>query len=333
MIFKSFTRASLLAALLGAVAAAPASAQFYDPCNVCQPVQPVAQTCYQTVPVTQYVPEKRTVMKPVTEYKEVQQKVTVYRPVTEQRTAEVPQVSYQNVTECRQVTRDMGGWQTQYQPVAKMAPCQYDSRPNFAGWFNRTAYSFRSAFTPNYRTVRSYQPNVVTTNVPVTRQVAVRSTRKVTYNVTRMVPEERTQTVRVPTTRMVAVEETVNVPRTVYRTVPTGTAITYGYGGYGYAPQTVLAPTEDPISGSRSADSSANKFERSKEEEKPNPIKKSSSSTSEPKTFDPFPPDAQVERESNVQVTQAGGWRPTGSVVAAKPAGPKLIAPSVASNK
>ncbi|MBD3673441.1 MAG: hypothetical protein HUJ26_07930 [Planctomycetaceae bacterium] len=332
MTFKSFTRASLLAALFGAVTTAPASAQFYDPCNVCQPV---AQTCYQTVPVTQYVPEKRTVMKPVTEYKTVEQKVTVYKPVTEQRTAEVPQVSYQNVTECRQVTRDLGGWQTQYQPIAKMSPCQYDNRPNFAGWLNRTAYSFRSSFTPNYRTVRNYQPNIVTQNVPVTRQVAVRSTRKVTYNVTRMVPEERTQTVRVPTTRMVRVEETVNVPRTVYRTVPTGTAITYGYGGYGYAPQTVFGPSPDPISGTRSADSSANKFERSKDEkeDKSNPIKKSSSSTSEPKTFDPFQPDAQVERKTDTQVTATGGWRPTGTVVAAKPTGPKLIAPSVASNK
>ncbi|MDB4637982.1 MAG: hypothetical protein P8M30_01335 [Planctomycetaceae bacterium] len=330
MSFKSMTRASVLTALFGAVAVAPTSAQYYDPCNTCQPVQPVAQTCYQTVPVTQYVPEKRTVMKPVTEYKNVEQKVTVYKPVTEQRTAEVPQVSYQNVTECRQVSRDMGGWQTAYQPVNKVAPCQYDGRPSFAGWFNRTAYSFRSSFTPNYRTVRSYQPNVVTTSVPTTRQVAVRSTRKVTYNVTKMVPETRTQTVRVPTTRMVAVEETVNVARTVYRTVPTGTAITYGYGGYGYAPQTVLAPSADPISGTRSADSSANKFERTPEET--NPIKKSSNS-SEPKSFDPFPPDAQVEREVDTQVSSTGGWRPTGSVIAAKPVGPKLIAPTVASNK
>jgi len=69
------TRASVFTALFGAAVAAPVSAQYYDPCNVCQPVQPVAQTCYQTVPVTQYVPEKRTVMKPVTEYKNVEQKV------------------------------------------------------------------------------------------------------------------------------------------------------------------------------------------------------------------------------------------------------------------
>ncbi|MDC0274440.1 hypothetical protein OAK91_06885, partial [Planctomycetaceae bacterium] len=86
----------------------------------------------------------------------------------------------------------------------------------------------------------------------------------------------------------------------------------------------------DPISGTRSADSSANKFERTPEET--NPIKKSSNS-SEPKSFDPFPPDAQVEREVDTQVSSTGGWRPTGSVIAAKPVGPKLIAPTVASNK
>lgn len=351
MSFTSFTRASLLTALFGAVTAAPASAQFYDPCNVCQPVQPVAQTCYQTVPVTEYRQEQRTVLKPVTEMKTVEQQVTEYVPVTEQRTAEVPYVTYQNVTECQTVTRDLGGWQTQYQPIAKMSPCQYDGSPTFGGWLNRTAYSFRSSFTPNYRTVRTYQPNIVAQAIPVTRQVAVRQTRKVTYNVTRYEAKQRTQTVQVPTTRYERVVENVNVPVTVYRTVPTGTAITYGVGPYGVPTRTTLLPTpvQDPISGTRSADGTSNKYNRSDESRESSnrtktdasSLKKISNEAAEP--FDPFPPDAHVEHDKNTHVTAAtrkvpsvvrvGGWRPTGSLATAKAeSGPRLVAPSVASN-
>lgn len=350
MSFTSFTRASLLTALFGAVAAAPASAQFYDPCNVCQPVQPVAQTCYQTVPVTEYRQEQRTVMKPITEMKTVEQKFTEVVPITEQRTADVPYVTYQNVTECQQVTRDLGGWQTAYQPVAKMAPCQYDPNPTFGGWLNRTAYSIRSSFTPNYRTVRSYQPNVVTQAVPVTRQVAVRQTRKVTYNVTRYETRESSRMVQVPTTRYEKVVENVNVPVTVYRTVPTGTAITYGVSPYGYTTsRTVLGPTPDPISGTRSADSTNDKYNRSngsRAADKPdntgtNPVKKISDEAD--KGFDPFPEGVHVDHNSDTQVTattrklpsavRVSGWRPTGSVTSEQPElGPKLLAPIVASN-
>lgn len=357
MSFTSFTRASLLTALFGAVTAAPASAQFFfDQCGVCQPVQPVAQTCYQTVPVTEYRQEQRTVLKPITEMKTVQQEVTEYVPVTEQRTAEVPHVTYQNVTECRTVTRDLGGWQTQYQPVAKMAPCQYDSRPTFGGWLNRTAYSIRSSFTPNYRAIRSYQPNVVTQAVPVTRQVAVRSTRKVTYNVTRYEARKSTRTVQVPTTRYERVVENVNVPVTVYRTVPTGTAITYGVAPYGMTTQTVLGPTPDPISNSRSADRNNNKYKRSDESRESSNRSKTDTnnlkkiSNEQPQGFDPdpFPEGVNVERSRETQLTatsrkvpsavRAGGWRPTGSLATAKTerdteTGPQLVAPSVASRK
>lgn len=351
MSFTSFTRASLLTALFGAVAAAPASAQFYDPCNVCQPIQPVAQTCYQTVPVTEYRQEQRTVLKPITEMKTVEQKFTEYVPVTEQRTAEVPYVTYQNVTECQTVTRDLGGWQTAYQPIAKMAPCQYDPNPTFGGWLNRTAYSIRSSFTPNYRTVRSYQPNVVAQTVPVTRQVAVRNTRQVTYNVTRYETRESSRMVQVPTTRYEKVVENVNVPVTVYRTVPTGTAITYGVSPYGYTTsRTVLGPSPDPISNVRSADSSADSYKRSdgsreagnSDKTDANPLKKISNE--ETKGFDPFPSDTRVDQPNDTQVTavsrkvpsvvRASGWRPTGSVAMAKAkTGPKLLAPSVAASQ
>jgi hypothetical protein len=235
-----------------------------------------------------------------------------------------------------------------------MAPCQYDSRPTFGGWLNRTAYSIRSSFTPNYRAIRTYQPNIVTQAVPVTRQVAVRSTRKVTYNVTRYEPRTRTQTVEVPTTRYERVVEKVNVPVTVYRTVPTGTAITYGVAPYGVPTRTTLLPTPTPdsISNTRSADSSDDKYKRSNESREAgsqsktdtNPLKKISNEKS--RGFDPFPEGVNVERKSDTQLTatsrkvpsavRAGGWRPTGSLATAKAeteSGPKLVAPSVASNK
>ncbi|MCH5375000.1 MAG: hypothetical protein JJ992_13570, partial [Planctomycetes bacterium] len=237
-------------------------------------------------------------------------------------------------------------------PVAKMSPCQYDSNPTFGGWLNRTAYSIRSSFTPNYRAIRTYQPNLVTQSIPYTRQVAIQNTRKVTYNVTRYEPKTRTETVQVPTTRYERVVEKVNVPVTVYRTVPTGTAITYGVAPYGVPTRTTFLPTPDPISNTRSVDSSNDKYQRSDQSREAGSQGKTGAdslkniSNEQPKGFDPFPPDAHVEHKNDTQLTatsrkvpsavRVGGWRPTGSLATAKAeteAGPKLIAPSVASNK
>lgn len=244
-----------------AVAAAPIA---------CTPIQPVYTSCYQRVPVTTYAREKRTVEVPYyqTDYEE--REYTLYRPVTKEREVEVPTVSYQNVVEYRTVNRDMGRWITRYQPVPKYSPCQVDPRPGMIGWLNRTGYSFRTAFTPNYTTSREYVPNMVSCQVPVTRQVAVRGTRRVTVQETEMVAERRTE--RVPVRKLAYRKEEVTVmrPQTAYRDVPIGTSMAYGpsygnrmawgpmYGGTAMAwgvpiiesdrTQTALSPTPDPLS-------------------------------------------------------------------------------------
>ncbi|QDT40966.1 hypothetical protein Pan241w_10250 [Gimesia alba] len=246
------------------LAAGTAQAQWlpFNNCNSCAPppviqnccpqpvVQcpiPVTQTTYRQVPVTEYRPVQQTVMKPVVETKYVDQQVTAYRQVLEPRTVDVPCTTYQNVTECRQVQKDMGRWVTQRQCIPRVSPCAYDSRPNLMGWMNRTGYSMRMAFTPQYRTTRHYVPNVVTQNVPVTRQVAVRQTRKVTYNVARMVPYTTTRKVAVNSTRYVKTTVTAMKPVTVMRSIPTTrTAYVYPSNGGFNGTATALLPTPEP---------------------------------------------------------------------------------------
>ena len=228
-------------------------------CNPC--AQPVVQNVYRTVPVTEFKPVVETVRKPVVETKYVEEPITEYRPVTRQRTVEVPQVTYHNVTENRTAYRNAGYWQTERRCRTKISPCAYDGRPNFLGWLSRSAYSARQSFTPNYTTHRKYVPRTVAYNVPVTRQVASRSTRKVTYNYTEMVAHRTTRRVAVNTVRYVDTKVTVMRPTTVMRTVPIGTSVAYGYPGagtttaYGYgfpaATTTALAPTPDSLNRSR----------------------------------------------------------------------------------
>ena len=279
------------------LASAPVS---YDACaSSCTPIQPVMSTCYQTVPVTTYTQEKQTVERPYYQTSYEEREVTVMRPVTRQREVEVPTVSYQNVTEYRTVNRDMGRWVTQYQPVSRCSPCEVDPRPGVIGWLNRTGYSMRTAFMPSYTTSRQYVPNMMACSVPVTRQVAVQGTRRVTVAETQMVAEKKIE--RVPVQKLAYRKEEVTVmrPQTAYRTVPIGTSVAYapGYGGMtAYSPyyggsamayglpiiedanssRTALGPKPDPIGGgsSRSADnttpfreddprSSSNTFKRS----------------------------------------------------------------------
>ena len=223
-----------------------ATAQLYRAGNPCQCWQPVAQTCYRTVPVTEYRQVKQIVQRPVVETTYVDQPVTEYRPVTEVRTATIPTVSYDYVTEQQTVQTDAGYWTTQYTPNPKLTPCQYDSRPNIFGWLNRTGYSIRQSFTPKINARRQYVPNVITQTIPVTRRVARHGTRQVTYNVTRMVPHTTTRKVAVNTVRYVSQEVTTTRPVTVMRTVPIGTAVTYAPFSYG-ATATALLPTPDPI--------------------------------------------------------------------------------------
>jgi hypothetical protein len=205
---------------------------------------PVVQPCYQTVPTTEIRQVRQTVQRPVVETAYVDQPVTEYEPVSEVRTAQVPTVSYQTVTECQPCTRNMGFWQTTYQCNPKIAPCAYDPRPGFAGWWNRTGYSIRQAFTPAVTARRQYVPNYVTTMIPTTRTVAVQGTQTVSYNVTRMVAKQTTRKVAVNTVKYVSEEVVTNHPVTVYRTVPIGSAIAWLPGG---AAATAFAPRIDPI--------------------------------------------------------------------------------------
>ncbi|MCA9033645.1 MAG: hypothetical protein KDA91_00885 [Planctomycetaceae bacterium] len=261
----------------GTAAPAPVS---YAPAPVsygaasCTPIQPVMQTCYQTVPVTTYTREKQTVERPYYETSYEEREVTVMRPVTQQREVEVPTVSYQNVTEYRTVNRDAGRWVTRYQPIMRCSPCQVDPRPGVIGWLNRTGYSMQTAFMPNYTTSREYVPNMMACTVPVTRQVAVQGTRRVTVSETKMVAEKKVE--RVPVQKLAYRKEEVTVmrPQTAYRTVPIGTSVAYG-GGYGpvtayspyyggamtafggtiieEAPRTALGPKPDTIGGGSSS--------------------------------------------------------------------------------
>lgn len=226
------------------------------PVSNCTPIQPVYSACYQTVPVTTYKREKQTVEVPeyYTDYEE--REVTKYTPVTRTREIEVPTVSYQTVTENRMVTKDMGRWVTNYQPVAKCAPCQVDPRPGMMGWLNRTGYSFRSAFTPNYRTSRQYVPKQMACSVPYSRQVAIRGTKKVAVQETQMVAKTSKERVAVQRVRMKTRVVEVARPVTAYRTVPIGSTLAYGgygntmafggYGGYGLGGSSVaFLPDED----------------------------------------------------------------------------------------
>lgn len=198
----------------------------------CTPIQPVYSTCYQTVPVTTYAREKQTVEVPYyqTEYED--REYTVMRPVTRQREVEVPTVTWQNVTETRTVTKDMGRWVTNYQPIQRCSPCQVDPRPGMIGWLNRTGYSMQTAMMPSYTTSRQYVPNMMACTVPVTRQVAVQGTRRVTVSETQMVAERKVEKVAVQKLAYRKEEVTVMRPQTAYRTVPIGTTMAYG-GGFG----------------------------------------------------------------------------------------------------
>lgn len=271
------------------------SAQAIQPVQTAQAVQPVVQHCYQTVPVTEYQQVRQMVKKPVVETRYVETPVTTYRPVTETRMAEIPTVAYQDVTECQVMQRDASYYVNRYEPNFKLSPCQYDSRPGLAGWFNRTSYGLRSAFVPDYNIRREYVPNMVTQAVPVTRKVAIQGTRQVAYNVTTMVPEQTTRKVAVNTMRYVDEEVVALQPVTTMKTVQVGTRMALAPLGVGpmtvfggLPTRTVLAPTPDPVSAKaadpkRSAAASSKydenapeEFKRSAEEETPIPAKRTS---------------------------------------------------------
>jgi hypothetical protein len=224
----------------------------YNPCPVVQTVQinpcpclvPVQDTVYREVPVVEYRAEERTVQRPVARTEYVERPITRYRTEYETRTAQVCQMSYQQVSECQQQVVNRSRWQTVYQPIPKMAPCQYDPNPTLLGWMNRTGYSIRSAFTPNYMPRRQFVPNVTVQNIPVTRTVAVPQMQEVAYQVAKLVPYEDTE--RVAVTRIENVEEkiTVQVPYTTTRTVAVGTQTRYAYAPIGGSTGTTPAGSQ-----------------------------------------------------------------------------------------
>lgn len=261
---------SALAGAAVLTCASAASAQWFSSpgCGCAtQPVaRPIAQTCYQQVPVTQYQQVKHKVRRPVTDVSYVEQPVTTYRPVVETRTVDVPVTTYQNVTEYQTRTTQTGSWQTNYHCRQKLTPCQYDPSPSPLGWLNRSAYRIRSAFTPNVVATRQFVPRTCTAQVPVTRRVAVQSVRQQTYKVTKYVPEQTTRKVAVNTVRWVEEEVVAMKPITVMQTVPV-TRTAFGFGNYAPATQTAwgwntiaappttisLAPTPDPVSAAKPA--------------------------------------------------------------------------------
>lgn len=230
--------------LAAASSGSTAFGQFWscNPCCYCCP--PIRVTaCYHTVPVTELQEVRQTVQRPVVETTYVDQPVTEYRQVVENKSAEIPTVSLQNVTEMRTIQRDCGHWVTQYHERPMMHPCQYDNRPDLFGFLNRTSYSLRMAFTPKVWSERMYVPNVVAEQVPVTRQIAVRGTQTINYQVAKMIPVTTTRKVAVNTVKMVAQEIVTQRPVTVFKTVPMGSSLAYGIPAASPSTTTALQPT------------------------------------------------------------------------------------------
>ena len=256
-LFTRIASACSVLAVVGSLSPAWGQVCCYDPC-CCPCPRPVVQQCYQTIPVTEYRKVKQVVQRPICETKIIEQPCTEYRTVCENKVAQVPTCTYQPVTEYRTVQRDCGRWVTNYRCRPEVSPCQYDGRPDLFGFLNRTGYSVRMAFTPRVWAERTYVPNVVCQQIPVTRHVAVQGTRTVNYQVSRVVPFTTTRKVAVNNVRMVAETIEVNQPITVMRTVPMGTGLAFGGpyapGGYsfnGAAPtpiRTGLNPAPDRIS-------------------------------------------------------------------------------------
>lgn len=194
----------------------------------CQTVmQPVAQTCYQSVPVTEYHPVTQTVRRPKIEARIVNQDVVEYIPQTEVHTVDVPTVTYQNVTEQQQVCRNVAHVQTHIQQNYRPSPCEYDNRRNLMGWMNRSAYEFRSMFVPTHTVHRQMIPQTIVENVPVTRRVAVHGSKQVSYNVTKMVAQRSTRQVAMNHVSYEDVQTTTHVPRVVMKSVPIGTQMSF----------------------------------------------------------------------------------------------------------
>ncbi len=226
--------------------------------TACQCLQPVTQMVQQQVKVTAYRPKQTVEKRPVQRLRTVAREVTAYRQEMEARTVEVPVMTTQTVTEMRQQTINKGRWQTFVQPIPKMAACQYDNRPGMIGSMNRMGYSVRSAVQPNSVTHRQFIPQVCQCTVPVQKQVAVQTMRKVTYNVPKTVAYKTTQQVAEWYTDQENVTVTTMEPYTTTQTVSVPTtrmAYVDPYTGMAIAPQaTQTAREKEPT---RAADNNS----------------------------------------------------------------------------
>jgi hypothetical protein len=223
------------------VAYAPAPVVTNACCGPAVPVAtmtPVTQMVYKEMPVTEYRTVQKVVKQPVVRVAYEDRPVTAYRQVMETKTAQVQGVDYQSVCENKLVTRDQSYWRTQWQPVAKCDPCQYDARQGFMGSMNRFGVRMRNAMTPSYTAKREYVPNMVAYNVPQQRTVAVPTTRQVAYNVARMEPYQTTE--RVAVQKIDYVDQTVTAyePYTVSKVVAVGTTTQYAWSG---SPEAITA--------------------------------------------------------------------------------------------
>ncbi len=215
-----------------------------------QCMQPVTTMVAKQVQQTEYRPKQTVQTRPVTKMRMVSKPVTAYRQVMETKTVEVPVMSYQTVTEMQTKMVNKGRWQTMTQPVAKMAACQYDSRPGMMASMNRMGYQMRTALQPNYTTHRQFIPQVCQTTVPVQRQVAVNSTQQRSYVEAKMVAYQTTQQVAEYYNDTEQVTVTTMEPFTVMKTVSvpmTQMAFVDPYTGMAIAPQgTQTAQEKEP---------------------------------------------------------------------------------------
>lgn len=243
-----------------------ASAQwmpFGGGCNSCAVPEVPASICGPTCGVSCAPPPPQFIMQPVTEMRTVERLVqrpvyetkyvdvpqTEYRQEIETKVAQVPTCSYRNVTEMQTRQRDCGRWVTNYRCRQFVPPCAYDNRPGLFGMMNRSLYQARMAVTPAVVAERTYVPNVITEQIPVTRQVAVPGVRQVTYQIPHTVAVTTSKRVAYQSVRMVAERIPEQVQVTTMRMVPYGsTGMAYG------APANIgTANVYDPITGTRTA--------------------------------------------------------------------------------
>lgn len=218
------------------------------PPSICGPTCAVSyappQPQFVMQPFTETKTVERVVQRPIYETKYVDVPQTEYRQEVETRLANVPTCSYRNVTEYQTRQRDCGRWVTNYRYRPFVAPCAYDNRPGLFGMMNRTLYQARMAVTPAVVAERSYVPNVITEQIPVTRQVAVPGVRQVSYQIPRTVAFTTSRKVAVSSMRMVAERVQDQVQVTTMRMVPFGsTGMAYGQN-----PAFGTAAVPDPLS-------------------------------------------------------------------------------------